>query len=116
LIGIDVVPVARIETILASPQAKRFLARIFLEEELQSLNQRPTSIAGYYASKEAIVKALKCGIGNKVSFLDICLKKDSNGAPSFTLSSKAQKHFSFANSSLSITHDNGIAIAVAIVL
>ena len=116
MIGIDVVPVARIETILASPQAKRFLARIFLEEELQSLSQRPISIAGYYASKEAVVKALKCGIGDKVSFLDIYLQKDINGAPSFTLSPQAQQHFSFASSSLSITHDNGIAIAVAIVL
>ena len=116
MIGIDVVPVARIETILASPQASRFLARVFQEEELRSLGHRPASIAGYYASKEAVVKALKCGIGDKVSFLDIYLYKDSHGAPHFTLSSKSQKHFSFTSSSLSITHDNGIAIAVAIVL
>ena len=76
------------------------------------LAKRVESVAGFWAAKEAIAKALGCGIGKDLSFHDIILSKNERGAPSFILSSKAQKIHPIASSSLSISHDGGFAIAV----
>ena len=73
------------------------------------------SIAGFWAAKEAISKALGCGIGSQLSFHDIILSKNDRGAPAFKLSDEAQKIHQIKSSSLSISHDGGFAIAVAVI-
>ena len=62
-------------------------------------------IAGFYAAKEAISKALRCGISKNLTFKDIKLSKDSRGAPKAKLSKRAKKHFKVKKIYLSITHD-----------
>jgi len=77
--------------------------------------QKTASIAGFWAAKEAISKALGCGIGRELSFHDIIIAKDPRGAPTFSLSKEAQKIHKIKESSLSISHDGGFAIAVAVI-
>ena len=111
-IGTDIVSVDRIKKSLEK-FGDKFLYKIFNEEERDSLNlNRAESVAGYWASKEAISKALGCGIGRELSFLDITIYKDSKNAPHFRLSKEAQKKFNIKSSSLSIAHDGGFAIVV----
>jgi holo-[acyl-carrier protein] synthase len=112
-IGTDITVVSRIEKSF-NKFGKKFLDR-FLNEDEQKLSNKIESISGYWASKEAISKALGCGIGAELSFLDIIIYKDDKNAPHFKLSPKAQEHHKIKSSSLSIAHDGGFAIAVVII-
>ena len=112
-IGTDITVVSRIEHSL-NKFGDRFLNK-FLNEEEKQLSLKVESIAGYWAAKEAIAKALGCGIGKELAFHDITLYKDAKKAPHFKLSQKAQKIHNIQTSSLSIAHDGGFAIAVVVV-
>jgi len=113
-IGTDITQIHRIVTLL-DKYGDTFKKRFLLDEEIASL-KKVESVAGYWAAKEAISKALGCGIGGTLSFHDILITKDKLGAPTFTLSKKAQKQHPLKNTSLSISHDGGFAIAVAVVM
>jgi len=113
-IGTDITVVSRIESSL-NKFGERFLNKFLNTEEIQ-LSSKIESIAGYWAAKEAISKALGCGIGKELSFHDITIYKDEKGAPHFKLSQKAKEYHKIKSSSLSIAHDGGFAIAIAIVV
>jgi len=113
-IGTDITVVSRIEKSF-NKFGKKFLNK-FLNESEQKLSTKIESIAGYWASKEAISKALGCGIGAELSFLDIIIYKDTKNAPYFKLSPKAQERHKIKSSSLSISHDGGFAIAVVVLV
>lgn len=80
-----------------------------------SKNFNTSRIAGFWAAKEALSKALGCGISKNLGFLDMCISKDSSGASHIKLSTKANNHFKVNRISLSISHDGGFAIAAVIV-
>jgi len=113
-IGTDIIQINRIVTLL-DKYGDTFKKRFLLDEEIASL-KKVESVAGYWAAKEAISKALGCGIGGALSFHDIRITKDKLGAPTFTLSEEAQKRHPIKSTSLSISHDGGFAIAVAVVI
>ena len=109
-IGTDIV---HIERIAASVDkfGDKFKERFLSPDEIISA-KKIESIAGFWAAKEAISKALGCGICSTLTFHDIIISKSHLGAPHFTLSKKAQKIYGITNASLSISHDGGFAIAV----
>ncbi len=109
-IGTDIIQISRIEKLLKKHN-EQFLERFLSKDEI-ILAKKTETIAGFWAAKEAISKALGCGIGAELSFHDISLKKTHLGAPTFTLNEKAQKIHKIKDSSLSISHDGGFAIAV----
>ena len=113
-IGTDIIAINRIETLLEK-YGNVFKERFLNSDEIK-LAKSSASIAGFWAAKEAISKALGCGIGGELGFHDILLTKDKKGAPHFTLSQEAQERFFIQKSSLSISHDGGFAIAIAIIL
>ncbi len=113
-IGTDIIQIKRIDTLL-NKYGERFKERFLVADEILRV-KRVESIAGHWAAKEAISKALGCGIGSRLSFHDILIKKDHLGAPTFTLTPNAQKKHKITTSSLSISHDGGFAIAVAVVI
>ncbi|HHD81090.1 MAG TPA: holo-ACP synthase [Campylobacterales bacterium] len=112
-IGTDITVVSRIEKSIQK-FGDKFIDR-FLNKSEKELVKKVESIAGFWASKEAISKALGCGIGEKLSFHDITIYKDEKNAPHFRLSAKAQNLHQIKGSSLSIAHDGGFAIAVVII-
>jgi holo-[acyl-carrier protein] synthase len=109
-IGTDIVQIDRFKQSL-DRFGNKFLDRFLNASEI-SLSNKVESYAGYWAAKEAISKALGCGIGKELSFKDITISKTLNGVPYFRLSQTAQLHFQVTSSSLSISHDGGFAIAV----
>ena len=113
-VGTDIIQISCIEKAIERHQ-KRFLARYLNDEEI-ALVKKTATAAGFWAAKEAIAKALGCGIGRSLSFHDIILHKDAKGAPSFSLSQQAQNTFNIQSHSLSISHDGGFAIAVVIIV
>ena len=88
-IGTDIIEISRIERSLTR-FGDRFKER-FLHPQEMELVKKTSSIAGFWAAKEAISKALGYGIGSELSFHDIIITKDSRGAPSFSLTPKAQE-------------------------
>ena len=109
-IGTDITQIKRIERLLEK-FGDTFKIKFLNHEEIM-LAKKTESIAGFWAAKEAIAKALGCGIGSELSFHDINITKNLKGAPLFELSTEAQKTHKIKSSSLSISHDGGFAIAV----
>jgi len=111
MIGVDLVSIARIERFLER-FGDRALQRFLTKEEIANI-RKVESIAGLWAAKEAIAKALGCGIGSELGFHDIIITKTPKGAPTFRLSPAKEETFAIRDRSLSISHDGGFAIAVA---
>ncbi|TET86854.1 MAG: holo-ACP synthase [Sulfurovum sp.] len=112
-IGTDIIQINRIERLLEK-FGDKFKTKFLNDSEIQ-LAQKIESIAGFWAAKEAISKALGCGIGTELSFHDIIISKNTKGAPTFRLNETAQKVHQIKDSSLSISHDGGFAIAVVVI-
>jgi len=110
-VGTDIIDTTRVQSSIEK-FGDKFLNR-FLNDEEKKLAKKVETIAGFWASKEAISKALGCGIGKELEFKDIIIKKDSNNAPYFEL--KTDK-WDIIDSSLSISHDGNFAIAVVVVI
>ena len=110
-VGTDIVSIDRIAASIEK-FGDKFLDR-YLNKEEQKLSNKVESFAGYWAAKEAISKALGVGIGKKLGFLDIEIKKIDNKVPYFEI---RNRNFNIIDSSLSITHDGGFAFAVVVVV
>ncbi|SDK95966.1 holo-ACP synthase [Natronincola ferrireducens] len=116
-LGIDIIEIYRIER--AIHKNPRFLERIFTEEEVllfEERNQQPSTIAGFFAAKEAAVKALGTGIRD-IQWRDIEIKKTPEGKPYIKLHNNAA---TIAYSKdikeilVSISHSKDYAVAQAI--
>ncbi len=112
-IGCDLVSIARIERIYQKHD-KKFLDK-FLSKSEQKLVKSSSTLAGLWAAKEAASKALGLGISLECSFFDIKISKNSKNAPKLEFSERILKNFNIKNTSLSISHDNGFAVAVVLV-
>jgi len=109
-IGTDIIQIDRVRRMVEKYGVK-FQERFLNDSEIDA-SRKIESVAGLWAAKEAIAKALGCGIGAELSFHDIILYKDPKGAPHFRLSPQAQARYLIKNSSLSISHDGGFAISI----
>jgi holo-[acyl-carrier protein] synthase len=112
MIGIDIVEIKRIEKMIEK-FGQKAIKRILTPKE-ESLVSSFSSIAGYFAAKEAFSKAIGTGIGSECSFLDIEILKTPKNKPYF--SDKTLKKFNLKQADLSISHDGGFAIAAVIVI
>ena len=110
MIGVDIVVISRIEKLMEK-FGNKALDR-FLDDEEQQLIKSASTAAGFWAAKEAASKAIGTGIGVNCGFYDIKISKDKNNAPKIKYKKDIRKKYKIKNSSLSITHDGGFAIAV----
>lgn len=119
MIGIDLVSISRIQNSYER-FGNLFLNR-FLSTQEQNLcykdnqNLNFQRIASFWAIKEALSKALGVGIGSELGFLDIVISKDSKGAPKVTLSEEKMQSFGVKHIAVSVTHDQGLAIASVLI-
>ena len=113
-IGLDVCGIDRMAKLLDNAH---FLARILTAEEIAYLRSRGTSaadtLAGLYAAKEAVVKALGCGIAFPLT--EIAISHTVQGQPTVTLCGDAATRYP-GRLLLTITHDAGVAAASAVYL
>ena len=110
-IGIDLCEIARMQTLL---DEGRSLRRMFTEEEQAYIAGKGASaaqtMAGMFAAKEAVLKAL--GTGMTIPMTDIVISHTELGQPVATLTGKAAE---FGGTLLiSITHEAGMAAAFAV--
>lgn len=117
-IGTDIIEIERIRKSLAT-YGKKFLDKLLThaeQEELLELKDIAPRVAGKFAAKEAVAKALGTGFGENLSFHDIIILKDVLGKPTATLSRKAHYFFDAPSFQISISHCKTFALAVAIKL
>ena len=118
-IGTDIVQVERMRELLTE-HGEKFLKKIFTATELDDAAKRADKIiflSGRWAAKEAVSKALKCGIGKDCAWKEICVANDNNGAPHVTLSGKALQlasRMSVANIQISISHEKDYAVSLVV--
>ena len=114
-LGIDLIEIARIGR--AVERHPQFLDRFFSEAEREAVSRKGMqTAAGYFAAKEAVSKALGTGIRG-FGMADISIEPDELGRPVAKLSGGAHARMeALGGKSLfvSITHDAGFAMAVAV--
>jgi len=114
-IGVDVVDLARFERAISRTPALK--ARLFADAELVSGERvlALRSLAGRFAAKEALIKALGESTGIKWHHMQVV--SDAHGNPSFELTDAAAsvaRSRGVTSLHLSMSHDAGIAIAYVI--
>jgi holo-[acyl-carrier protein] synthase len=115
-IGNDIVEITRIKRLLER-YPHRFLNRVFSPNEQEYCLKRKEPalhLAGRFAAKEAIVKALGIGFSQGLSWLDMEIRHDANGKPTVFFSSFANRLLNNPLILISISHCREYATAVAI--
>jgi holo-[acyl-carrier protein] synthase len=115
--GVDLVEIARIAR-AAERHGERFRQRFFTEQELAYCQGRCERLAGRFAAKEAVAKALGTGIGD-VGWKDIEVLCDARGGPYLLLHNGAAARaasLGIKEWSISLSHTDTVAIALAVAL
>ena len=122
-LGVDVVKISRMQNI---QNITLFLSKICTEQEIdyiqkqcnakQEFTQKTfATIAGLYAAKEAVLKALGCGVSQGAKLKDVEILHTKHGKPYVKLCGKTLQIFceqGFGQMEISISHDAGLAVAV----
>jgi holo-[acyl-carrier protein] synthase len=114
-VGTDIIEIHRIERAMLNWQDS-FLRRVYTEAELENCRNRASSLAARFAAKEAVIKAMGT-CAKEVSWQDIEILSDSQGAPVVQLHAKARskaEENGIAKFSVTLSHCKEYAVAVVI--
>ena len=109
-VGVDLVDITRFEEQVA--KAPGLLERLFTATER---NASMKTMAGRFAAKEALIKAL--GGSDGVSWQEVEITKNASGKPEIQTTAETAKAVAAAGVKklhLSISHDGGMAIAMVV--
>lgn len=109
-IGVDIVELERFQGKLDDTPA--LVDRIFTPSEREQATQ---SLAGCWAAKEAVIKALGNPAG--LSWQDVAVVKDELGKPFLDISGETRTRaqaMGITHWHLSISHDGGLACAMVV--
>ena len=90
-IGTDIVDILRVKKIFNTN--KKFKNKIFSKKEIKYCESRTNKIASYskrFAAKEAFAKALGTGVSKGISFNEISVNNNKDGAPFIELLGKTK--------------------------
>lgn len=117
--GVDLIEIKRIRKAVERYR-ERFLARVFTAGELALCAGRSESLAGRFAAKEAVAKALGTGIWHhNITWIDIEVLRGAEGEPLLVLHNAAAQHANHLGIhewSLSISHDRKRVVAFVVAL
>ena len=126
MIGIDIVKISRIAEAM---QKERFCEKILNKSEIKYANSKSKvitkygfdsvamTVAGLFAAKEAVLKAIGVGMSGGYGFKDITIEHDKKGAPIVKVSKDLENYFLVQGEGqqfeVSIAHDGEYATAIA---
>ena len=119
--GIDLVDVAEMKRWIEDPRDP-LIPRCFVQTELEEIGDgtdRIERLAGRFAGKEAVLKALGTGFGAGVAFTDVQIHRPPGAAPEVQLTGGAAKAAAALGVTawrLSISHAGGMAMASVLAL
>lgn len=113
--GLDLCQISRMEALCGKPH---FMDRVFTaQEQAYAMGRgvrRADALAGMWAAKEALLKALGTGIAFPMTHAEIV--HGPEGGPSYALHGQLEEKCRGALVSLSITHEGDMAAAVCVLL
>lgn len=113
--GIDVIEIERIDRAVAR-WGDRFLRRVFTDAEVEYCRGKSQRLAGRFAGKEAVSKALGVGI-RVLRWRDIEILPDRRGKPTIQLHGLAAdlaRRQALTSFEISITHSRTDAVVMVI--
>jgi holo-[acyl-carrier protein] synthase len=113
-LGIDIIRVERIRAALAR-FGPRFAKRVLTEAERRYVRDRPETMAGRWAAKEAVSKVLGLGVRG-IGWRDIEIERMPTGQPAVRLHGRAAARagqIGMERIAVSITHESDYAVAIA---
>ncbi len=119
--GIDLVEIADLQRWIDYPR-NPLIPRCFVQAELDEIGNgldRIERLAGRFAAKEAVLKALGTGFGAGVAFTDVLIHRTHGAPPDVRLfggAKKAAAERGIIGWKLSISHAGGMAMASALAL
>ena len=113
--GVDIIELDRISVVMKR-WGERFLRRIYTRDEQTYCRDRIPQLAGRFAAKEAVMKALGTGVRG-VGWKEIEILRQRGKRPTIHLNGRA-KRFATSNGysdlSISISHSRDYAVAFVI--
>ena len=119
--GIDLVEIAALQRWIEDPR-NPLIPRCFVQSELNEIGDgadRLERLAGRFAAKEAVLKALGTGFGGGVAFTDVMIHRAPGGPPEVRLTggaAQAAAALGVTAWQLSISHAGGMAMASVLAL
>ena len=113
-LGIDIIKVARIRAAL-DRFGGRFSSRVLTDGERLYVRDRPETMAGRWAAKEAVSKVLGLGVRG-IGWRDIEIERLPTGQPAVRLHGRAAaraEQLGMERIAISITHESEYAVAIA---
>lgn len=119
--GIDLVDIVEMRRWIDDPRDP-LIPRCFVQEELDEIgdgSHRVERLAGRFAAKEAVLKALGTGFGAGIAFSDVIIHGAAGSPPQVRLTGGAAKvaiELGIVEWQLSISHAGEMAMASAIAI
>ena len=116
-IGIDVVELGRMKEVVAK-WGDRFLSKVFTEGELSYARSKKfpvNHIAGRFAAKEAVAKALATGWSGGFRWKDVEVINDASGKPAIELHGFVKNLLAGNQIFVSISHSESVVVATAVI-
>ena len=113
--GVDIIEIGRVNRVV-DRWGERFLRWVYTDDEISYCRGRAPNLAGRFAAKEAVMKALGTG-ARGVGWKDIEVVRQRGGAPSIHLSGRAltrSEKLGVTEISLSISHSRDYAVAMVV--
>ena len=113
-LGIDIIKVERIRAAL-DRFGSRFSRRVLTDAEQRYVRDRPETMAGRWAAKEAVSKVLGLGVRG-IGWREIEIERLPTGQPSVRLHGRAEKRarqLRMDRVAVSISHESDYAVAIA---
>ena len=113
-LGIDIIKVERIRATL-DRFGSRFASRVLTPAERRYVRDRPETMAGRWAAKEAVSKVLGLGVRG-IGWRDIEVERLPTGQPAVRLHGRAAaraEQLGMGRIALSISHESDYAVAIA---
>lgn len=113
--GIDIVSISRMKE---ASGRESFLKRVFTGQEIEYARKkkRPEKhLAGRFAAKEAVIKALSRGVLSGLSLRDIEVVNDENGRPGVRLRALPAEALAVGPVHLSLSYTDDFAFAFVVI-
>ena len=114
-VGIDIVEIDRFKRVM-DRWGEHFLRKIFTDREIDYCLSKRNSyqhLAGRFAVKEAISKAISTGWGGIFRWRDVEVLSDKTGKPIALFHNKLKNELSSCLVHISISHSHNYAVAIA---
>jgi holo-[acyl-carrier protein] synthase len=115
-VGVDMVEIARVGRLVVE-HGDRFVKRVFTPDEIALSEGKDHRLAGRFAAKEAVLKVLRTGLDEGISWQEVSIASGPRREPLVVITGRAE---SIARSQkidrihVSISHDQERAVAMAV--